>query len=1118
MITIHLTAALGALLFGGCFLLRNNEKKAETAPVLLFLLAFFLRLTAAGSFHGFDNDTACFAAWADRMFQVGPLHFYSEAVFTDYPPGYMYLLYPVGALRALLGVEYGSTGHLILLKLPAVFCDMGCGLLLYREAARRLEGSTPLVITTAYLFNPAVILNSSVWGQVDSVYTLLLVIMCLSLLRGRMLPAYASFCLGILIKPQMLLFAPVLFVGIMNQVFFKDFSAGKLLQNLGQGILSLFGTLLLILPFGLKNVLSQYLDTIGSYPYAAVNAYNFWGMLGLNWVSQDNTFLGLPYRFYGWAAIGTAVLLALLLGLGGRFYGFKNYPLLAALFMATVFVFSVRMHERYLYPAVILLLFACLYLPSRRLYLCYGGFSLLHFYNTAHVLFFYDPYDYDRTDPLILLVSAGTVLCLLLLWSGVVRAGMRGVRTQAAQPEAPLKAQGVQPEASPEAQAAYAAWLGEDYLYAKADLSLPPSPSRPFSRLKGRDYACILGVTLLYSCFALYDLGDRQAPSSPLSLAEGESIVLEFRPDRQPKSLAYFIAPSHKRTFLLAVRNPAQTAGESQAESAAENASPSAGDASLSGGGWRAAGEITLNNVFTWQTATLPDTALGESCLSLTLESQNASLLELVFLDEYGDSILPENAGDYPALFDEQDLYPVEISFRNSMYFDEIYHARTAYEFLHGLTAYENTHPPLGKLFIAAGVANLGMNPFGWRIAGTLFGIAMVPFIYLFARRLTESTSLAALGCFLFAFDFMHFTQTRLATIDVYITFFVILMYYFMYRYTRLSFYDTPLAKTFLPLGACGVCMGLGIACKWTGVYAGAGLAVLFFGAMCRRYREYLYARKKPDGSTEGISHRAVLAGFAPGVLRTCLFCLLFFVAVPALIYLLSYLPFLDGTTNGVFLRMLHNQESMFNYHSTLDSSHPYSSLWYQWPVMQRPIWYYSRIVTGSSGAGGLREGISAFGNPLVWWAGIPAALYTLYRAAKAGRDRRKAAFPAAYCPPGSKKDSTTGGSAVPDDTASFLLIGYLAQYLPWFFITRVTFIYHYFPATVFVVLMILFCLSQLQRRCKKKGFLALLFLYGAAAFSLFLLFYPVLSGQPVEADFVNRFLRWFNSWVLAAK
>ena len=96
--------------------------------------------------------------------------------------------------------------------------------------------------------------------------------------------------------------------------------------------------------------------------------------------------------------------------------------------------------------------------------------------------------------------------------------------------------------------------------------------------------------------------------------------------------------------------------------------------------------------------------------------------------------------------------------------------------------------------------------------------------------------------------------------------------------------------------------------------------------------------------------------------------------------------------------------------------------------------------------------------------------------------------------------------------------MGYLAQYLPWFFVTRITFIYHYFPSVVFVVLMIMYSLLQWKSRMEKhnrRAFPALLLVYGAAAVGLFLLFYPVLSGQPVEAAFVDKYLRWFPDWVL---
>ena len=90
-----------------------------------------------------------------------------------------------------------------------------------------------------------------------------------------------------------------------------------------------------------------------------------------------------------------------------------------------------------------------------------------------------------------------------------------------------------------------------------------------------------------------------------------------------------------------------------------------------------------------------------------------------------------------------------------------------------------------------------------------------------------------------------------------------------------------------------------------------------------------------------------------------------------------------------------------------------------------------------------------------------------------------------------------------------------MAQYLPWFFVTRITFIYHYFPSVVFIVLMVMYSFCQWK---KSRPRTAAMVLYGAAVIGLFLLFYPVLSGAPVDAAFVAKYLRWFPSWVLTAK
>lgn len=276
--------------------------------------------------------------------------------------------------------------------------------------------------------------------------------------------------------------------------------------------------------------------------------------------------------------------------------------------------------------------------------------------------------------------------------------------------------------------------------------------------------------------------------------------------------------------------------------------------------------------------------------------------------------------------------------------------------------------------------------------------------------------------------------------------------------------------------------MGFSWACKWTGIYSAVGLCILFFAQMFQRYREYCYAVANPKGATQGISHAYIRKNFRPMFWKTIIFCCVFFIVVPVIIYLMSYIPFSDGTDRPFLNMVIENQKSMYNYHSSLDAEHAYSSTWYQWPIMYRPIWYYSGAI------GNLREGISAFGNPLVWWAGIPAALYMIYLFYK-------------------EKDRN----------AAFLLIGYLSQYAPWFLVSRIVFIYHYFPSVPFVTVMLGYALYRLAdyKEAWKKRIRIGIYVYAAAAIVLFVMFYPVLSGLPIDPGYVEKFLKWFDSWVL---
>ena len=102
------------------------------------------------------------------------------------------------------------------------------------------------------------------------------------------------------------------------------------------------------------------------------------------------------------------------------------------------------------------------------------------------------------------------------------------------------------------------------------------------------------------------------------------------------------------------------------------------------------------------------------------------------------------------------------------------------------------------------------------------------------------------------------------------------------------------------------------------------------------------------------------------------------------------------------------------------------------------------------------------------------------------------------------------------DKNALFLVIAYLAQLVSWIPVTRLTFIYHYFPCVPFIVLMLGYSILNIYNEAKnKKAVMYGAFVYAGLAIVLFAMFYPVLSGHPCSVDYVDHFLKWFDSWVL---
>ncbi|WP_254924611.1 glycosyltransferase 87 family protein [Paenibacillus odorifer] len=375
-------------------------------------IAFILRVWIGLTAQGYQNDMNTFISWGQRMVDLGPGKFYEEGYFADYPPGYLYILYVLSAIRGVLGFTQGSGGENLLFKLPAILSDLVLGYFIYQMSRKKLGTGIAFGLMLLFLFNPAVLINSAAWGQADSFFLIFLLLSIHGAANKKFVRSAILFALATLIKPQALIFTPVLLFAFYHHRAWKQLGFGALY---GLGI---FG--LLAAPFfwnngGLIGIIDLYKSTLSSYPYSSVNAFNLYALTDPMWSSLDLTWLGIPYRVWGFIFILVAVAVA-------AFYSFKKDRLdltksyfIGMVLIVVVFVLGTKMHERYMFPALILCLFTYIESRDRRFLSLFLGFSLTQYINVAYTLSHLNADVSPGADGIVLVTAIANLALLLYM-------------------------------------------------------------------------------------------------------------------------------------------------------------------------------------------------------------------------------------------------------------------------------------------------------------------------------------------------------------------------------------------------------------------------------------------------------------------------------------------------------------------------------------------------------------------------------------------------------------------------------------------------------------------------------------------------------------------------------
>lgn len=481
---------------------------------------------------------------------------------------------------------------------------------------------------------------------------------------------------------------------------------------------------------------------------------------------------------------------------------------------------------------------------------------------------------------------------------------------------------------------------------------------------------------------------------------------------------------------------------------------------------------ITIDpGTFMWNNLQLNDPNAKYKQITLTPESgvielrqlalfNNANYVTDFSLTQAGQAIPPQKLVSVSVPQNYQSIW------HSGTIWDEYYYVTTAYQFNHHLPALITVHPPLGMYLISAGMKVFGDNPFGWRIVPDLAGILLVILVYIFTKKLTLSRGAAIIASTLLSTDFMHFMITRMASLESTLAFFAILSVFFLYCYAEARRCGESFNATLRYLLPCALSVALAISIKWSALYSlMTALLMIIYFEFVYSYRDSLRTK--------------LIAVFNIGAL---------FIVLPVSLYFSCYYPtvfypfYKSSGINNFWSFVSSLQPVMYQFHTEMVnhmSNGGGGSEWWQWPLIIHPQIVYRWLDSNSN----LSSIGVLMGNPLIWWLFYPSLLLMPIHVLKIRK----------FMP-------------------LFLLTATLLQFSPYALLGRISYIYYFYISSVFGIMILGYLLSQaLQLKNKRLTFLIIG--YVIACVLLFIAFYPLLSGLPVDRGYFIKYLLWYHNW-----
>ena len=393
----------------------------------------------------------------------------------------------------------------------------------------------------------------------------------------------------------------------------------------------------------------------------------------------------------------------------------------------------------------------------------------------------------------------------------------------------------------------------------------------------------------------------------------------------------------------------------------------------------------------------------------------------------------------------------------SKIYFDEVHYVPAARMLLNMQSA-NPEHPLFAKEVIAAAIALFGDRPLAWRLPSALFGMLG---LYAFGRAVWWATgrrfaTLAAM--LLLVTSFAWFIQSRIAMLDM-----------IMAGLTMAALWQVavaangPARRSRWHLAAAGALFGLALGAKWSAAPIAMLPGLTFLALRFRDHGRRLFTEHatRPIPGI-GLWEAALWLG-----------------VVPLAVYWATYLPaFLYAQNPANPIAPIAWHRTMLQLQDSVTKLHPYRSIWLDWVVNWRAVWYLYEPIDGA------QRGILLIGNPFTMLAGLPALAWCLWTGLRRGRN----------------------------DALAFATLYLAALGLWWVTDKPIQFYYHYLLPGSFLMACLALGLDALWSKGEKWRWPPLMAL--ALAAGMFVWFYPIISAAELHEG-RNSFVTWMwlASW-----